>query len=62
MDEGCQQRSSEARRKELLALAERLSTLRNFPVTMIERNRSKLTAYEARLKRIDRSLEDIDGS
>lgn len=62
MDEDHDERSSEARRKELLTLAARLSTFRNFQVTLIERNRRKLTVYEARLKRIDASLEDIAGA
>ena len=62
MDEGHDERSSETRRKELLKLAARLSTFRNYQVTLIERNRRKLTVYEARLKRIDESLRDIAGS
>lgn len=60
MDDDRDKQSSEIRRKDLLTLAQRLSTFRNYQVTLIERNRRKLTVYEARLKRIDQSLEDRD--
>jgi hypothetical protein len=52
-------RKSEAYRRKLLALADALSTLRDYPVKQEERNRRKRAAYEAKLRKIDRLLEDI---
>ena len=53
------EQESAAYRKELLALGEALSALRNYPVRQAERNRRKLYAYEAKLGQIDRTLEGI---
>ena len=49
---------SESFRKQLMALADKLSTLHNYSVRITERNRRKMVAYEARLDRIDRSNMD----
>lgn len=53
------EKKSEAYRKTLVALADRLSTLRDYPLKQEERKRRKLSAYEAKLTKIDRLLDDI---